>query len=89
MQTEMLRSIGIIIVFSNTGRLDKSRVESTPDGKNSRGFGTNGAWCLARSNARRTFDLPSKKRGGAFLLIGFMALGGFVVERGFIAEGRV
>jgi hypothetical protein len=34
-------------------------------------------------------DLPSKKRGGAFLLIGFMALGGFVVERGFIAEGRV
>ena len=35
------------------------------------------------------FDLPSKKRGGAFLLIGFMALGGFVVQRGFIAEGRV
>ena len=34
-------------------------------------------------------DLPSKKRGGAFLLIGFMALGGFVVQRGFIAEGRV
>jgi hypothetical protein len=34
-------------------------------------------------------DLPSKKRGGAFLLIGFMVLGGFVVQRGFIAEGRV
>ena len=34
-------------------------------------------------------DLPSKKRGGAFLLIGFMALGGFVVQRGFVAEGRV
>ena len=45
-------------------------------------------WNLPRRTAPSN-DLPSKKRGGAFLLIGFMALGGFVVQRGFIAEGRV
>ena len=34
-------------------------------------------------------DLSSKTRGGAFSLFGFMALGGFEVEWGFIAERRV
>ncbi len=37
----------------------------------------------------KEFDLNSKKRGGAFLLIGFTALGEFVVQRGFTAERRV
>jgi len=37
----------------------------------------------------RSIDLSSKKRGGAFSLFGFMALGGFEVEWGFIAECRV
>ena len=35
------------------------------------------------------FDLAPKKRGGAFWLFGFMALGGFEVQRGFISKGRV
>ena len=34
-------------------------------------------------------DLSSKTRGGAFWLFGFMVQGGFEVQRGFIAEGRV
>ena len=34
-------------------------------------------------------DLSSTTRGGAFSLFGFMALGGFEVEWGFIAERRV
>ena len=34
-------------------------------------------------------DLAPKKRGGAFWLFGFMALGGFEVQRGFISKGRV
>ena len=52
--------------------------------------------CFTRYNTWRTdqalgkrTDLSSKTRGGAFWLFGFMVQGGFEVQRGFIAEGRV
>jgi hypothetical protein len=45
--------------------------------------------CLCELLDIWTYDLSSKTRGGAFWLFGFMVQGGFEVQRGFIAEGRV
>ena len=42
-----------------------------------------------RARQEPRLDLSSKTRGGAFWLFGFMVQGGFEVQRGFIAEGRV
>ena len=39
--------------------------------------------------AERILIFPRKRVEGLLLLFGFMVLGGFEVERGFIAEGRV
>jgi len=38
---------------------------------------------------KKELIFPRKRVEGLLLLFGFMVLGGFEVERGFIAEGRV